>query len=398
MERTGSAVTAKGSTGWRMKVPKTVPRVLIVDLSKRFGGTCMRSLRLLEALAQWRPGLACLEGSMLMELAVEKGYEVYPVAGKKTDPRVLRNIVVTIRREGFHVLDAQNVQSKFWSFLAAAVTGRALVSTLNSWYLKEHKARLRGRIYHLVERITSKYTDRYVAVSSEIGRRLIESGLPESRVAYVPNAVGRELASIAGDRHWLMRMTGVPRDAQVCCSVGRLVEAKGYDDLIKSFALLKERAPYCIIVGDGHLRPHLDKLIIENGLSGRVLLLGLQSPEDTLRFMRACDVFVLSSRSEGTPIVILEAGALAMPIVATNVGGIPDMVIDHEHALLVDPGDINAISNAVQMLTEKAELATRLGRNVQKRIFDVFSLEKQAIAMLDVYSAAVAEKRGRARG
>src|SRR5689334_7244548 len=163
---------------------KPSPKVLVVDLSNNYGGA---SSRVLSLMARAQPGtiaLAGLSSGAITKRARQLGLPVHALANHKADPRLLFQLIRLIRKEGYNVLDSQNIQSKFWANLAAIATGTALVSTLNSWYANEHgKASNKGRVYTSLELLTNQSLDLYITVSQKDRQSLLKAGLPESMVA-----------------------------------------------------------------------------------------------------------------------------------------------------------------------------------------------------------------------
>jgi len=181
--------------------------------------------------------------------------------------------------------------------------------------------------------------------------------------------------------------------------VGRLVEAKGFPHLINSMRLAgQERGDLrCLIVGEGHLRTALEEQIAGAGLQGRVILAGFRQHDDVLRIVNACDLFLMPSVTEGTPIGLLEAMALGKPIIASRVGGIPAVVTDGGEALLIEPGDEAGLAQAILRLAADSTLARRLGSAAEQRARQDFALEVQVQATLDVYRKAL-QRREASRG
>jgi len=370
-------------------------RALIVDLSTQYGGASIRALELMQAFSPGEAALATLTNGPIAAPAAAAKLEVHDVGRRKSDPRVAARLARLLRAGDFQLIDAQNPQSKFWCSLAAARVPAALVSTLNSWYVSEHSGALRGRLYQMLERATARLTDMYVVVSADIQRRLVASGAPAEAVALIPNAVGVEPEAIAADREWLCAAYQLPPSARLCCSVGRLVEVKGYDCLIRSIAAAGDPDLHCLIVGDGPQRAELAALAASLGLGGRVRLLGFLERGQALKIVKAADVFVMSSRSEGMPLVLLEAAALARPIIATRVGGIPDVVTDGEHALLVESGDEVALAGALSRLYSDSAFAARLGARARERIARDYSPRAQVESTRRAYQTAWARSRKR---
>jgi glycosyltransferase involved in cell wall biosynthesis len=178
-------------------------------------------------------------------------------------------------------------------------------------------------------------------------------------------------------------------------AVGRLVWAKGYEDLVDAFQLVADETPevYCIIAGDGELAPIIRAKIEAAGLSDRIILLGHVSRDDVLSLMTWCNIFVMSSRSEGTPMVILEAASLKKPILATKVGGIPDMLSDEEECLLVPAGNPPALAKGMKRLLSDSQFSERLAQAAYFRVIRDFSVISQAESMISVYKDAWQERK-----
>ena len=132
---------------------------------------------------------------------------------------------------------------------------------------------------------------------------------------------------------------GLPAEAKLVVSVGSLNEHKSHDRLILAFKEIAPRCPELLlyIVGEGYLRGTLEKLVSDNGLHGRIFLLGTQANEDLKWWYNAADLTCLSSTREGWPNVLLESLACGTPVVATDVGGVPEVITSPEHGILVEP-------------------------------------------------------------
>jgi glycosyltransferase involved in cell wall biosynthesis len=373
------------------------PRILIIDLAHRFGGASVRALGLLSRLPPGRGALATLAGTPVTECARAMGLDVHMVGASKFDPRIPARLAPLIRKGQFKVLDAQNPQSILWSRLASARTGSALVSTLNSLPEIEYRAMLRGRAYQLLRRASRNGTDLFIAVSSEIRTKLKAEGIPDQAIALIPNAVDINPNTISADAAWLCKTYQLRERWPVCCAAGRLVEAKGFRYLISSIDLLRRagRKLYCLIVGEGHLRHSLAKQISRLNLQNHVRLLGFRDHTETLKIIKACDLFVIPSLTEGAPIALLEAAALARPIVASRVGGIPDILTDREHGLLVDPRDEIGLAGALAWLCDRTIEAAGLAARARERIAREYNFQVQTEALERAYNTAWARRQGR---
>jgi glycosyltransferase involved in cell wall biosynthesis len=363
-------------------------KVLILDLSARFGGADTRALQVAEGLSRQDTLLGCLAGSPIHRQAADADLRVYALARHKLDWSLARRLGRLIEREGIQLIDSQNVQSRFWGGRAALQAPVALVSTLNSWYPEEYPG-LRGRLYQALERRGVRRTDLFIAVSTTIREHLGEWGVDNDRIAVIPNAIGLAPSEGIGDPAGLRRELGLGADTRLCCAVGRLVEAKGFDLLVDAMASVGDPKVHCVIVGGGGLEGELRDRTLHQGLAGRVHLLGYRDRAATLRILAGSDLFVLSSRTEGTPLAVLEAAALGIPIVATGVGGVPTMLTDGESARLVPPGQSGELARAISSLLADPQKGAALGRRARARVVRQFGPEAQLSAINDAYQRAL---------
>jgi glycosyltransferase involved in cell wall biosynthesis len=167
------------------------------------------------------------------------------------------------------------------------------------------------------------------------------------------------------------------------------------DDFVSAFSLVARQIGNirAVIVGEGELREPLLRQIEGLGLQERILLLGYQDFSTVLNILMSSDLYVMSSRSEGIPFALLEAAALGLPIVATNCGGIPEVVADGESAILVPVGDVASLSHALVTMCNDKGLASELGRKAQERINRDYSLPVQMEATKKAYLQAFRNKK-----
>jgi glycosyltransferase involved in cell wall biosynthesis len=169
-------------------------------------------------------------------------------------------------------------------------------------------------------------------------------------------------------------------------SVGRLSKEKAHDQLLRAFARLSRAGlatAALVIAGDGPERLTLKRLADRLGLDGRVHFEGHQG--NVWPYYHSADVIALPSDSEGSPIALLEAMAAAKPIVATSVGGIPEIIEDHRTGILVPPRDPGALADALAHVLRKPLLASNLGRQAQAEVRRRFHIEARMSALFDVY-------------
>jgi glycosyltransferase involved in cell wall biosynthesis len=195
------------------------------------------------------------------------------------------------------------------------------------------------------------------------------------KLCVVPNGIDADAFARPNCVGPLRRELGIPAAAPVVGTVGRLDEVKRQDLLLRAFASVRRGVPaaHLLLVGDGPQREPLRRLAAELGLSECVHFAGYQSrPERHLHLMSA---FALTSRVEGMPLAILEAWAAGVPVVATRVGGVPQMIADGQTGVLIDSGDENALAAAlIGLLTDQGR-AARIGAAGRARVRERFGLE-----------------------
>jgi L-malate glycosyltransferase len=271
-----------------------------------------------------------------------------------------RHVYALLRREQIDIVHAHMPRA---SVPGAILARLARVPVVIS---HEHGSLLEGKVARrLLDRyVVARLSTKMLAVSEWDRRNMIErEGIPAERIDVLPNGIPAPPEQGPDLRGALGVTVGLP----LIGAVGRLFPEKGYDDLIRAVALLRDRGHElrCVILGDGPQDQQLRDLVAELGVADDVLLAGRRS--DVPDVIRSLDVAVLCSKREGSPLAMLEYMAGAAPIVATAVGGVPELVHDGEQALLVAPRDPQALAAAVQRLLDDPELARRLGASARAR-------------------------------
>lgn len=228
----------------------------------------------------------------------------------------------------------------------------------------------KNRMYERVQCRALRGFDAVVSVSMPLGEQLSIAGIPRDRLHIVANAYGGRTAFAAPDE--ARQAMGVPPGIRHVGWVGRLGREKGADVLIDSLRRLAERDLVVSIVGDGRERRALERLVAAHGLEDIVRFHG--TLPDAARLVRAFDVVVLSSRTEGTPIVLLEALAAGVPVIASRVGGIPDVVSERE-AMLVPPEQPDLLASALAAVLRAPGSAAARAARARTRLATVGAVE-----------------------
>ncbi|WP_437578807.1 glycosyltransferase family 4 protein [Sorangium sp. So ce887] len=272
----------------------------------------------------------------------------------------------------------------------AREAGVPLVTTVLGSDINEQprNAVLRAQIAPALQRCA-----RVVAVSGALGERLVELGVPRERVVVQLNAVDGARFSIR-DRAAPRQRLGLPADAKVVLYAGYHVPEKGVDVLVEAMGRLAEggrRDVHLMMVGGGDLLEPLRARVRALGLGDRARLFGWALPAEIPEYMAACDVFCLPSRREGCPNVVLEALASGRPVVATRVGGVPELVREGQggNGILVPAGDPGALGSALVRALDTAWDPEALRGSVGALSWDVVG---------DRYHALLEEVLGERRG
>lgn len=244
--------------------------------------------------------------------------------------------------------------------------------------------------YRRLRRWMTPFITRYLPVSRDLESWLLNGvGIDKEKVLCIPNGIDvRKFSNRAGAVEVPRLLADLaPPGSLLIINVGRLDAVKDQVGLIEGFVRLCRRDPQVgarlrlAVVGEGNERSNLESRIAQLGLAGQVRLLG--NRDDVPALLGEADVFVLSSVAEGMPGVLLEAMASALPVVATNVGGVPEVVADGETGTLVAPSDADALAEALARYVTDPALRQRHGRAGRARVEAHFSLT----AMLSSYAA-----------
>lgn len=303
-------------------------------------------------------------------LAEEAGVE--PVLVPDRDRLGLRAcgaLAAALRDHGCHILHTHDFKTDFVGYrLAGARSGLRLMATAHGWSRPEE---WKLRFYNWVDGKVLARFPLVVAVSRSVADRLAGAGVNPSRITVIPNGVDLDRWSRAAIPAG--RPPGLPETPRVIGMVARLSGDKDLDTLLEAFGRVAERRDDVglAVVGDGPERGRLESLAARHPHAGRIAVLGHRT--DVLGLTASFSVAVLSTRAEGMPNAVLEAMALERPVVASRVGGVPELVEHERHGLLTPPGDAEALAAALLRLLDDPGEASRLARAARARVEERFS-------------------------
>lgn len=298
------------------------------------------------------------------------GVPVHVIRGlNQYDVRMVWRTAALVRRLRVDIVHAHEVKSDVIAYLASFLGRVPIVTTLHGWIGNSRRQRaLIGVDKQVVRRF-----DLVIAVSRLIQAQAIAAGARPERVRLLHNAIVLDSYRRSETRGRLESLVGRPVAGPVLASIGRLSAEKGHLDLVEALALLSLRGHQvsAVFAGDGPARPALVERIQALGLTDRVHMPGyVARPQDILN---EADLMVLPSHTEGLPNVALEAMAMDVPVLATRVGGTPEVVIDGETGRLVDPHRPDQLAQAIEaFVTDRAPWQPLIarGRAHVERHFD----------------------------
>jgi len=298
------------------------------------------------------------------------------------DLKLARSLARLVRTTGADVLHAHNTVSQLYAVMASLFTRCPVVVTLHgaNYGGSERHRRLR-RILAARCAATACVSQDALAAARDLDH------IPASRLHLVYNGIDvQEMSAAREERQAARQELGLGPADRAVISVGRLSHEKDYATLLRALAALP--GPRLLLVGHGPARGELERLTGELGLGERVAFLGERS--DVPRLLAACDLFALSSLTEGISMALLEAMAGGLPVAATAVGGTPELVIPGETGLLVPPGDPAALAQAMGALLADPERSQAYGQAGARRVAERFSLEAMAKAYVELYRLGLA--------
>ena len=296
------------------------------------------------------------------------------------NPRMAVGAIAAVREERPDLLHTHLVHADVYGAVASTATRVPFVSTRHN-----DDRYLLGPFRH-VDRAFARGARRLIAISDAVRRFLATAGLPEEKLVTVryglddlPTARSELTPSAAG----------IPDGAPLAVAVGRLIGQKDHATLLRAFGRVRDSLPEAVlaVLGSGPLESETRALARELGLDGAVLLPGRLEIRD---WLERADVFVHTSRWEGFGIVLLEAMLARLPVVATRVSAVPEIVADGETGLLVEPGDDAGVAAALRELLADGPRARALGEAGYARARSEFSVARMADRTLELYGEALA--------
>lgn len=368
-------------------------KTLHVEFGRHLYGGALQVVYLMKGLAKrgHEVSLLCAKGSAIEKEARSSGIRVFPVRiAFDSDPTLLLRVYRAVKQANPDVL---HLHSRRGAEIFGGLAGRMarVPAIILSRRIDDPvKLGLLGRLKFI------KYPHKIITISEGIRRVLIDCGIDENRIEMVRSAVVVEQFQLERDRSWFQSEFSVPEDVPVIGVIAQLIERKGHRYLFEAVPDILKEFPdtQFILLGKGPMRQQLEHLASEMGIGKSVIFAGFRA--DIEKILPNLDIVVHPALREGLGVSLIQAACAGRPMVASGVGGIPEIVRDGQTGLLVNPADSQAIGKCILTLLRNPDLAQKLGENARKLAETEFSIDGMVEGNLRVYREvlrSVSEKR-----
>lgn len=298
------------------------------------------------------------------------------------DYKFLKNIIRIIKQNRIDLIHSHTWGTDFYSYWASVILGIPMISTIhNRYYIFEKWSR------RFSYKVFISQIKKIVSVSEDIQSLLREElKLAPQKIKLIYNGIDTRKFEGKKNLEKIRKELNLSPDELILGNVGNLREVKDHHTLLLSFGRVSSIFPQAklLIIGEGELKSSLIKLCTELELENRVLFLGYR--EDVSSLLNLIDIFVLSSRLEGCSISILEAMASEKPVVATRVGGNPELILEGKTGFLVPSAEPEKLAEKIILMLKDEKLRRKMGEEGKKRVKEKFSLERMLKNYEELYS------------
>lgn len=320
----------------------------------------------------WMKRRYVVEGAYFYQDYVEK----YPF-----DWNILKHLFSYCRN---HKIDIVHSHEYKTDVMGALLKRKLPVKWVSTFHLAVYET-LKLRLYQALAYRFLRKADLIMTVCSQQKDLLEQKKIDSNRIIVLPNGIDTEIFQPNDGSSRMREIWKIPNDQMVVGFMGRLNKQKNIPLLLEAFGEVLKQEPsiHLMIAGEGPLRGKLERQVAEKGFSQQVHFLGFLT--DTVPFYEAIDIFAQASDIEGMPNAVLEAMALGKPVVATAVGGVPELIQDGEEGILVEKGSAEGLARAVLKLIQKAELRKRMGKKGREKVVNRFSFDARVRKLEEIY-------------
>jgi glycosyltransferase involved in cell wall biosynthesis len=364
----------------------TGPAKNLIEFARRAGEPNLSGLRANVALATFHRGKSA-DSTEFIDACRDAGVELHLIQERYAfDPQVVFSMGKLIDSYKPDIVQTHAVKSHFLARISRIHNEHHWIAFHHGYVWTDRKARL----YNQLDRWSLRSAQRVVTVCRPFAAALEATGVPREHISIQHNAVN-EFHPVGDQKLAELRSAlKIPENAVVLLNVGRLSREKGQADLIDALGIIRRNQPSrelrLLLVGTGPDGPKLRELAARSGVEDWVLLEGHQT--DVAKYYTLAHMMVLPSHTEGSPNTLLEAMAAGLPIVATLVGGVPEIVRSDQEAVLVERQQPAALANAIQRVLDDREFQEKLATRARSTVAQ-YSPEKYCASMLALYDSCL---------
>lgn len=319
------------------------------------------------------------------------GFKVFNLERRKgLDLSILRKIKLILKEEHPDILHPHQYTPYFYTVASCFSLKRPqIVFTEHGRFFPDKLSSKRV----IFNQIAKFFTDAIIGVCEFSKEALVKyEKFPKDKIEVIYNGIKIEEFLKETDVESKRKSLGLSPSDKIIGTVGRLCLEKNHRMLIQAFGEVRKKIKEVklLIIGDGELRPELEAFSRKMYLANDILFLG-EHP-DVAELMKIFDVFALSSDSEAASLVLLEAMASGLPVVATDVGGNPELVLDGETGILVERGNYKNFAQAIIRILQTNDLKTKMGIAGEERVIEKFTFEKMVNAYIELYNRLISYK------
>jgi glycosyltransferase involved in cell wall biosynthesis len=343
----------------------------------------------------FRVDLACAPGGRLIDLVEKNLMRVFTFKNMVQPLHPLKDLLATmqlirfLKKSNYHIVHTHNSKAGFIGRLAARIAHvPVIIHTVHGFAFHEQEPPWRRYLFRSLERMASHCSDKMIFISQPlIDWALKERIADKKKIVKIYSGIDLEKfhPPTEKEKNNLRDKWNIGRNDAVIGFVSKLWDGKGHSTLIKAFKKVKNDISDArlVIVGEGYLENRLRNLSDRLGMASSVIFTGFQY--NVSEIIACFDIAVLPSFFEGMGRVLLEAMAMGKPVVASRVGGIPDLVEDGVNGLLITPGNIEELANSLKKLLRDKSLAANMGKEGINSVTDNFSSEVMVKSIRYVY-------------
>ncbi len=365
-------------------------RILHVIGGGEIGGAEKHLLALLRLLDRNRfdPELLCLCQGPFAQEARQEGFTTHEIVmNHKLDLGTIRPIRALVRDRRIDIIHTHGVRANLAARLAGRRESIPVVTTFHSLLQYDYTSSYEAAMARWLTRLTNFCTNQFIAISGAVREDLLTMGVKSEKISVIYNGLDLSLLKTGPSSTEIRQQLGIRPEQRVIATVARLHPVKGHKHLLAAARQVVRQYPEALflLVGEGPERPAIERAIREMDLAHHVIMTGFYPEVNDL--YPVMEIFVLPSLMEGMGLVLLEAMNFGVPVIATQVGGIPEIIQDGESGLLVSPADSEGLAIAISWLLDSPVIQRQLvtGGRRRSKDFTIDNMTRQTEAIYEKY-------------